>query len=43
MREPGEGGKKIEGKPAQPAAGGSAFSNFFGFAKSSLQKTLNLG
>ena len=42
MREPGEGGKKVEGKPAQPAAG-SAFSNFFGFAKSSLQKTLNLG
>lgn len=28
---------------AQPAAGGGAFSSFFGFAKNSLQKTLNLG
>jgi len=48
MREPGDiQPKKDTAKPQQqqPAsgAGGNAFSSFFGFAKSSLQKTLNLG
>lgn len=46
MREPGDvSTKKADAKPQQQAAngGGNAFSSFFGFAKSSLQKTLNLG
>jgi hypothetical protein len=46
MREPGDPStKKADAKPQQQAAngGGNAFSSFFGFAKSSLQKTLNLG
>jgi hypothetical protein len=48
MREhTGETVKKSEVKPAPPAQGGSgmggAFSSIFGFAKNSLQKTLNLG
>lgn len=47
MKDPLEAGKKVEvGKPAQPAATagvGGTFSSFFGFAKNSLQKTLNLG
>lgn len=48
MRESnGESGKKPENKPAQGQQGaggmGGAFSSIFGFAKSSLQKTLNLG
>lgn len=48
MREQnGEAPKKSESKPAPPTQGGSgvggAFSSIFGFAKNSLQKTLNLG
>lgn len=45
MREPGDPTvKKNEAKPQQASGGsGNAFSSFFGFAKSSLQKTLNLG
>ena len=46
MREPGDpAAKKTEANKPQQAAngGGNAFSSFFGFAKSSLQKTLNLG
>lgn len=48
MREAnGESGKKPENRPAQGQQGaggmGGAFSSIFGFAKSSLQKTLNLG
>lgn len=48
MREStGDSSKKGDPKPNQPAqAGGKvggAFSSIFGFAKSSLQKTLNLG
>lgn len=48
MREQnGETPKKTESKPAPAAQGGSgvggAFSSIFGFAKNSLQKTLNLG
>jgi hypothetical protein len=47
MKALGPDPKKPETKPAQqPAQGagmGGAFSSIFGFAKSSLQKTLNLG
>jgi hypothetical protein len=42
MRSPSDPSKKGEPKAQQPAAGGG-FSSFFGFAKNSLQKTLNLG
>jgi hypothetical protein len=50
MRDPtGDTPKKADSKPTPPAQGGNAsgmggaFSSIFGFAKSSLQKTLNLG
>ena len=47
MRQPGDlSAKKADAKPQQQAVSsgsGHAFSSFFGFAKSSLQKTLNLG
>jgi hypothetical protein len=48
MRDPtGDSSNKAATKPNQPAAQssavGGAFSSIFGFAKSSLQKTLNLG
>jgi hypothetical protein len=44
----GEAGKKAQPKAGQPIQSpsvnvGSTFSSIFGFAKSSLQKTLNLG
>lgn len=42
MRDPTDPTKRGEAKP-QPAAGGGGISSFFGFAKNSLQKTLNLG
>ena len=40
MRDPNDPSKKGEAKDQQNAGG---FSSFFGFAKNSLQKTLNLG
>lgn len=45
MRDPNDpSSKKTESKaPANASSGGGGFSSFFGFAKSSLQKTLNLG
>lgn len=46
MRDPSDPSKKADPKvPAasQPGNGGGAFTSFFGFAKTSLQKTLNLG
>lgn len=45
MRDPNDpSAKKAESKAAaSPSSGGGGFSSFFGFAKSSLQKTLNLG
>ncbi len=47
MRDPNDGStKKIENKAATNTNTGSVggtFSSLFGFAKSSLQKTLNLG
>jgi hypothetical protein len=44
MRDPNDTSKKLDPKAqASQGNGGGAFSSFFGFAKSSLQKTLNLG
>ena len=43
MRNANEIGKKTEANKPQQQQTGGAFSSFFGFAKSSLQKTLNLG
>ena len=52
MKDASDGTKKVEntsapvvgGKPASgPSGMGGAFSSIFGFAKNSIQKTLNLG
>lgn len=53
MRDASDTGKKVENNSApvggnKPASGpssgmGGAFSSIFGFAKNSIQKTLNLG
>ena len=44
MRDPSDPNKKGDSKNQQSTqGGGGTFSSFFGFAKNSLQKTLNLG
>ena len=43
MRDPSDPSKKSEGKSQGSSGNSGGFSSFFGFAKSSLQKTLNLG
>jgi len=43
MRDPSDPSAKKGDSKGQQQSQGGGFSSFFGFAKSSLQKTLNLG